>query len=170
MASNTLQPMPAFEPRQDPTNTGARWTQWLERFNTCLVAADINDETRKRALLLYTAGPEVAKIFKTLEDTGEAKEFKKPVDALTKYFEPQKNRIYQIYLFRQATQTPEETIDQFHTRLRQLAQHYEFQDIDFEIKMQIVCNGTSSRLRKRALRDATYSLENMLIRWQKGRN
>ena len=29
--------------------------------------------------------------------------------------------------------------------------------------MQIVCNGTSSRLRKRALRDATYSLENMLI-------
>ena len=29
--------------------------------------------------------------------------------------------------------------------------------------MQIVCNGTSSRLRKRALRDATYSLENKLI-------
>ena len=71
--------------------------------------------------------------------------------------------MYQIYLFRQATQTPEETIDQFYTRLRRLAQHCEFQDIDFEIKMQIVCNGTSSRLRKRALRDATYSLENMLI-------
>ena len=163
MASNTLQPMPAFEPRQDPTKTSARWTQWLERFNSYLVAADIKDETRTRAVLLYTAGPEVAEIFKTLEDTGEAKDFKKAVDALTKYFEPQKNRIYQTHLFRQATQSQEKTIDQFYTRLRRLAQHCEFQDIDFEIKMQIVCNGTSSRLRKRAFRDATYSLENMLI-------
>ena len=32
-----------------------------------------------------------------------------------------------------------------------------------EIKMQIVCHGTSSRLRKRALKDQTYSLKDMLI-------
>ena len=66
--------MPAFGPRSDPTSTSARWTQWLERFNTYLVAADIKDDGRKRALLLYQAGPEVYEIFKTLEED-EAKDF-----------------------------------------------------------------------------------------------
>jgi hypothetical protein len=28
MAMNGLQPMPLFEPKADPTNTSARWTQW----------------------------------------------------------------------------------------------------------------------------------------------
>ena len=86
--------MPIFEPKSDPTNTSARWTQWVERFHTYLVAADIKDDTQKRAILLYQAGPEVFEIFKTLQDTGEAKDFKRAVDALTAHFEPDKNKIY----------------------------------------------------------------------------
>ena len=58
---------------------------------------------------------------------------------------------------------PSETVDQYHTRLRGLAKYCDFHDTDFEIKMQIVCNRTSSRLRKRALRDADYSLKDMLV-------
>ena len=65
MATNGLQPMPLFEPKADPTNTSARWTQWIERFDTYLVASNIKDTGRKRALLLYQAGPEVHEIFKT---------------------------------------------------------------------------------------------------------
>ncbi len=42
--------MPAFEPRSDPRSTSARWTRWLERFNTYLVAADIKDDEGKRTL------------------------------------------------------------------------------------------------------------------------
>ena len=156
MAAQNIQPMPAFEPRSDPTSTSARWTRWLERFNTYLIAADIKDDDRKRALLLYQAGSEVYEIFKTLEED-EAKDFKSAVKALTKYFEPEKNVIYQ------ATQDKEESIDEFHTRLRGLGKHCEFADADFEIKMQIVTNGTSSRLRKKALQDPTYTLANMLI-------
>ena len=62
---------------------------------------------------------------------------------------------------------PTETIDQFHTRLRGLAKYCDFHDTDFEIKMQIACNGTSTRLRKRALRDAEYSLKDMLVEGRK---
>ena len=72
-SSNHLQSMLIFEPKSDPTNTSARWTQWLERFSTYLAAADIKDETQKRAILLYQAGP-VYEIFKTLQNTGEAKD------------------------------------------------------------------------------------------------
>ena len=131
-----------------------------------LVATNIKDLARKRALLLYQAGPEVHEIFKTLPDTGEANEYDKAVQALTKHFEPQKNLIYQTYVFRQATQRADETIDEFHTRLRSLAEHCGFKDADqtdFEIKMQIVCNGSSSKLRRRALKDPEYKLPDMLI-------
>ena len=94
--------------------------------------------------------PEVHEIFKTLEES-ETKDFKSAVKALTEYFEPEKNVIYRTYVFRQATQGKEESIDEFHTRLRGLAKYCEFTNIDFEIKMQIVTNGISSRLRKKAL-------------------
>ena len=96
MATNELQPMPLFEPKADPTNTSARWTQWIECFNTYLVASNIKDTGRKRAL------PEVHEIFKTLPDTGDEKDYDSAVKALTTYFEPDKNKIYQTYTFRQA--------------------------------------------------------------------
>jgi hypothetical protein len=51
MAMNGLQPMLLFEPKADPTNTSARWTQWIQRFNTYLVASNVKDTARKRALV-----------------------------------------------------------------------------------------------------------------------
>ena len=79
--------------------------------------------------------------------------------------------IYQTYVFRQATQSKEEGIDEFHTRLRGLAKHCEFADADFEIKVQIVTNYRSSRLRKKALQDPTNTyLDKYVNRWTKIRN
>ena len=148
MAVNHIQPMPVFEPKSDPANTSASWTQWLERFNTYLITANIRDPARLRALLLYQAGPAVYEIFKTLPGTGTNEDYDIVVEKLTTHFEPVKNKIYQTYVFRQAKKGPSETIDEFHTRLRGLAQHCEFHDAEFKIKMQIVGNGTSTRLRK----------------------
>ena len=160
MATNGLQPIPLFQPKADPTN---QWTQWIERFNTYLVASNIKDTGCKRALLLYQAGPEVHEIFKTLLETGDEKDYDSAVKALTTYFEPDKNKIHQTYMFHQAKQQDKETINEFHTRLRHIPKLCNFPDVDFEIKMQIVCNGTSSRLRKKAPKEPDYSLKDMLI-------
>jgi hypothetical protein len=75
MAMNGLQPMPLFEPKADPTNTSARWTQWIQRFNTYLVTSNVKDTARKRALWLDQAGSEVNEMFKTLPDTGDEKNY-----------------------------------------------------------------------------------------------
>ena len=116
------------------------------------VAAGIADNTRKRALLLYKAGPRVREIFGQLENTGEASAYDTTKDKLTAYFEPQKNRRYDVYCFRKAHQEPTETLDQYHTRLRTLALPCEFGDnLKFELEQQIFIGGTSSRLRKQAL-------------------
>jgi hypothetical protein len=84
-------------------------------------------------------------------------------DKLREYFEPQKNRRYEVFKFRQAKQESNETLDQFHTRLRVLAQTCSFNDADFEIEQQIIINGISSRIRKKALREPDYDLKQILL-------
>ena len=56
-----------------------------------------------------------------------------------------------------------ETLDQYYTRLRSLSQNCDFHDPEFEIMVQIVLYGTSSRLRKQVLRDPKVTLGTLLI-------
>ena len=99
----------------------------------------------------------------TEENEEPGDEYETAKAQLTAYFEPQKNRRYEVYRFRQTTQAASETLDQYHTRLRTMAQTCEFQDVDFEVEEQIIIGGSSSRIRKRALRDPTYNLAAMLL-------
>ena len=84
-------------------------------------------------------------------------------EKLTSYFEPQKNRRYKVYKFREAKQNQDETLDQFHTRLRTLSQACEFTDVDFEIEQQFITGGISSKFRRKALRDPKYDLKQMIL-------
>lgn len=148
----SLPRFPPFDVHFDG-NVGPRWKKWLARFDRLLVGTNITEAKQQRALLLHYAGPDVDEIFDTLSDTGEAKDYQKAVDALNTYFIPQVNTAYEEYNFRQAKQQHGETIDAYHTRLRQLAQTCEFANVDKEVKTQIIIGCSSQRLRRRALRD-----------------
>ncbi|XP_065058439.1 uncharacterized protein LOC135686182 [Rhopilema esculentum] len=164
LPSVSIKPVAEFRPHAEVgASLATRWNDWLGDFEMFLVASGITDNTRKRALLLYQAGPRVREIFKNLTDAGEADDFDSAKAKLTEYFEPQKNRRYEVYRFRQATQAQQETLDQFHTRLRTMAHMCEFHDVEFEIEEQIIIGGTSSKIRKRALRDPNFDLKAMLL-------
>lgn len=79
-----------FDPYSDPTTLSSRWKEWFRRFERFLIAMDIKDPTRKRALLLYAAGNEVEKIFATLSEVGEDKDYPTAVEKLNEYFSPKK--------------------------------------------------------------------------------
>ena len=89
-------------------------------------------KSRQRALLLYLAGPEVEKIFATLPDTGEDNDYDTAEVKLTTYFSPKKNVLFERYVFRQACQEQNETIDQYHTCLHHLSATCDFKDADEE--------------------------------------
>ena len=110
-----------------------------------------NHKPRKRALLLHFAGEEVNEIFETLPNTGD--NYDTAVARLTEYFSPKKNTKFEVYEFRQAKQEHGEGIDTFHTWLRQLALTCEFGENDREAKSQIIQGCSSTRLRRRALRE-----------------
>ena len=128
-----------------------------------LTASGITDPTRKRALLLYQAGPRVREIFKQIPDTGTSADYDTAKAKLKAYFDPQKNKRYEVYRSRQATQESNETLDQSHTRLRTMAETCQFTDIEFEIEEQIIIGGRSSKVRKRAVHDPMFDLKAMLI-------
>ena len=66
-----------------------------------------------------------------------------------------------MYNFRQTKQKEGESLDSYHTRLRQLTKTCEFTDVEKEIKEHIILTCTSRPLRRRALRE-NFSLEALL--------
>ena len=103
-----------------------------------MLAANINDPTQKRALLLYLSGLDVQELFDTLPDTGEDKDFELAVKKLIDNFAPKQNTDFEICKFRQAIQSPEENLEAYHTKLRKLAATCNFENPSEEIKRQII--------------------------------
>jgi hypothetical protein len=74
---------------------GIRWKKWVTRFKNLLLALDVDDTKRQRALLLHYAGESVNEIFETFPNTEAGEDenpFEKAATALTNYFTPKKNR------------------------------------------------------------------------------
>ena len=57
---------------------------------------------------------------------------------LNDYFLPKKNVEFEIYKFRQTKQEVNESLDTYYTKLKQLAKYCEFDNIEKEIKSQII--------------------------------
>ena len=137
----------------------------MSRFKNLMLACNITDQIRQRALLLHYAGEQTHDIFDTLPDTVATENentLDKAVSALTAHFAPKRNREYEVYTFRQAKQNMDEDMTTYYTRLRQLSSTCEFTDVDREIQSQIIQNCSSSRLRRKALRDPEMTLSRLI--------
>ena len=122
----------------------------------------VTDDQQKRALLLYQAGAETQKIFKVIPEAGN--NYASAMKKLDDYFTPKKNIEFEVFQFRQTTQHDGETIDQFVTRLRKLAVHCEFADIDRELRSMIIQNCKSKHLRRYALCEDDLIFEKLLAK------
>ena len=94
--------------------------KWLARLERLFIGMNVTVPKRKRALLLHYAGPDVDEIFDTLQETGEESEYDTAVAKLNEYFNPQVNTTYEVYNFRQTKQKEGESLDSYHTRLREV--------------------------------------------------
>ena len=171
MADFTTVPQVApFVPDSDPTSVSQRWKRWSDRFDNLLVAMNVTNNARKKALLLHLAGDAVFDIFSGLvidaipddADPDVTNEYTVAKTALDNYFSPKKNVEFERYTFRMVKQTASETIDAYHNRLRSLAKYCEFSDLDAEIKSHITQTCRSSRLRRRALTDSSMTLQQLI--------
>lgn len=93
-------------------------------FELYVTAVGVTDDKQKRVLLLHIAGPRVQEIFETLRDTST--DVKTASEKLDEYFKAKKNISFERHVFRQATQTPGESMDSYVSRLRKLASRCNF--------------------------------------------
>ena len=104
-----------FDPHSEPSSLALQWKDWLQRFKRCIVAFDIKDKARKRALLLYLAGPKVETIFATLPDTSEENDFDTAEQKLTEYFAPKKTfYTSDIFFAKPASDLTKQSINSVH--------------------------------------------------------
>ena len=99
----SISPIPPFDPDGDfGTSMANRWRIWIDDFKTYLVASNIKDNIYSSAIYfcIKLAPDRVREIFRQLKDTGNDDDFELAVTKLTEHFEPQVNRLYEIYCFR----------------------------------------------------------------------
>ena len=146
----------------EPTdNAGQRWENWVRRFENYVVAKNIQNDKRIKAMLLHCAGEDVfelSDVVGVVENDNLAETKRK----LTEYFRPQCNEEYDIFKFRQAEQMAAETLDQYNARLQQLSTHCNFHDKDREVKSQIIQRCAMSKVRDKGLSEPTITLQRLL--------
>src|SRR5664279_3826559 len=159
-----------FVPDSDPTSVAQRWKRWSDRFDNLVVAMNVTNNNRKKALLLHLAGEAVFDIFEGLvlpdiaddADPAVTNAYTVAKGALDNHFNPKKNVEFERYTFRSSKQQSGEGIDAHHERLRSLSKYCEFPNVDAEIKSHVIQTCKSSRLRRRALTDAALTLQQLI--------
>lgn len=61
--AGSLPPYPSFDYVSDKANAGPRWNRWVERLESLFVGLKIDNDDRKRVLLLHYAGETVYDIY-----------------------------------------------------------------------------------------------------------
>ena len=128
---------------------GSRWTRWKRAFEIYASARKINDQKQKCSLLLHCGGMQIQDIFFTLP--GDLSKYEDATVALTNYFQPSSNVPYERHVFRSTEQRESETIEQYVTRLRQKAETCDFNDMEQQIRDQVIEKCSSNILRKKFL-------------------
>ena len=163
--ATALPVFPSFDPNPDLGAPGVRFKKYISRFRNLITAMGITAAARQKALLLHYVGEEVNDIFETLTvpDPGETDSvLEVAVKALTDYFMPKQNPVFEEYKFRNAKQTHGEPLMTFYTHLKQLSLTCEFTGVDCAIKTQIIQHRISHRLRRKALADPFITLDKIL--------
>lgn len=90
--------------------------------------------------------------------------FDATVRTISAHFCPNDHQIYNTYVFRQAKQATDESLDGFHMRLTTLAVGCGFTDVDREILIQIITGCSDRKIREIGLSKSGVSLSDLLHR------
>ena len=108
-------------------------------------------QTRGKSPTTEFAGPTVHDIYETLSPATIVDNYANALTFLNDYFLPKKTAEFEIYKFRQTKQEVNESLDTYYTKLKQLAKYCEFDNIEKEIRSQIIQSCLSNKVLRKAL-------------------
>lgn len=161
--------IPAPTPMSLKGDVVENWKEFENTWDDYIIATELNKKLKKdddspdeagmaivAATLCSVMGAECKKVLNNLPDftADDRKKPKRIIEVLKTYFIPQRNVLYERFMFNSAIQKPGEVIDEFVLRLRQLAESCEFEQLkDSLIRDRIVIGTTDEGGRERLLRE-----------------
>ena len=111
----------------EPYEEGEDWTIYSERLEQWLIANDVKDDDKKRALLLTFIG---GKVYGKLRDlltpeTPDMKTYEELCDTLKEHFQPARLEIAERFRFHRHVQGSE-SVSEFMLTLKKLSEHCKF--------------------------------------------
>ena len=161
MAERNLN-LPAFPPFNMTEGTSMTWTKYKKRFGLLCAAIGVTEQQQKLSMFLTYVGDEVYEVYENVL-TEEETTYDQVMGKLDEYFKPKINISYETYLFRLLKQNEEESLQQFHVRLKEQATKCNFHDSEREIKQQIELFTKEPKLRLYAFRNPEKNLQDLLM-------
>ncbi|UYV79312.1 hypothetical protein LAZ67_17002102 [Cordylochernes scorpioides] len=158
-------PRPTFEKLR--YNLAAEnWRFFKSQWDNYRVATELNkkDNNVIRAIFLSLIGKDCFNVFLNLDlKEDEKNSLPKIIEALNNHFTPQKNVIYERYIFNTSNQEEKEGIDSYTNRLRGLASSCEYDILSEElIRDRIVLGIKDNRVRKKLLMEPKLNLSSAI--------
>ena len=123
---------------------------------------NITEDKSKVATLLHFEGDYIRDISDNAVPKVEG--YNPTAEYLNKHLNPKTNDPFEIYKFQKTIQDSDETVQQFCSRLRSIANRCNFDNEDKHIKMQLILGTHSDKLRKFCFTNPTVSLEELVNR------
>ena len=153
-----------FKLHGDSHSLAERWKKWRRSFNLYVNSKGYKDDQQKKCLLLHSAGLEVQDLYYSLvAEDSDKNSFEEALKLLNENLLPQCNIPFERHLFRQMTQSEQETVSEFICRLRHQASNCDFgAAVDDHIRDQIIEKCNSRVLRAKLLEKADLKLSDLI--------
>ncbi|UYV73002.1 K02A2.6-like, partial [Cordylochernes scorpioides] len=142
------------------------WRFFKSQWDNYQVATELNkkDNNVIRAAFLSLIGKDCFNVFLNLDlKEDEKNSLPKIIEALNNHFTPQKNVIYERYIFNTSNQEENEGIDSYTNRLRGLASSCEYDILTEDlIRDRIVLGIKNNRVRKKLLMEPKLNLSSAI--------
>ena len=164
----TLSGLPCLSPFDcigEPATLAQRWDKWKAEFELYVAASGVEDKKQMRALLLHLAGPGVREIFKTYsaQVRGDDEGFDKATKCLSDHLKVKKNVPVARQTVLASTPNPGETINNFVTRLKSLAEHCDYgKQEDNQVRDIVISHIMNKELKGKFYREENLSLTRLL--------
>ena len=144
-----------FHIPENKLNIGNEWEEWIEIFEEELQLQKVEDTDDKVTCLRRYGGKEIRKLVKHLPEPPASENpetnYEKIRRKLNLHFVPKKNKQHARYLFSKERMKTGESIAGFTARLREKAEHCDFDDIDDRILEHIVQHISDENLVKKTI-------------------
>ena len=139
-----------------------QWQYFKESWEIYETATELvsKDQEIRCATLKVCMGKDCLSVLKHLDMTEEDRKTTKGIlEALETYFKPQKNVVYERYVFFTCDQQATESVDQYITKLKELASSCDFGNLNEEmIRDRLVLGCVNPHVRERMFREKDLTL------------